>query len=107
MAKPSYPRRKPEETAAEEPQTEEETVYEAPRRMTAEEVRAAREASRQQYSRVIRDTDDEKYDTAMLDISKIVGFKDELNETFEMVDMMPDDTGSRRTSGSREGGTND
>jgi hypothetical protein len=43
----------------------------------------------------------------MLDISKIVGFKDELNETFEMVDMMPDDTGSRRTSGSREGGTND
>lgn len=107
MAKPSYPSRKPAESAAEEPQPEEETVYEAPRRMTAEEVRAAREASRQQYSRVIRDTDDEKYDTAMLDISKIVGFKDELNETFEMVDMMPDDTDSRRTSGNREGGTND
>ena len=76
---------------------------ETQRRMTPEEVAAAREASYRQYSRVIRDTDDEKYDTAMLDISKIVGFKDELNETFEMVDQLPDYP--ERSSDHGKGGT--
>ena len=74
----------------------------AARRMTPEEVRAAREASRQQYSRVVRDSDDEKFDTSMIDISKIVGFKGELSKTFEMVDQLPDDrvkAGSDRQEG--------
>lgn len=73
------------------------------RRMSAEEVQAAREASRKQYSRVIRDEESEKFDTAMLDISKIVGFKGELSKTFEMVDQLPDATD--QTSGNRKGGT--
>ncbi len=73
------------------------------RRMTPEEVAAAREASRKQYSHVIRDGDDEKYDTAMLDISKIVGFKGELTKTFEMVDQLPDDQSG--ASAKQKGGT--
>jgi hypothetical protein len=75
----------------------------AQRRMTPEEVAAAREASRKQYSRVIRDGGDEKYDTAMLDISKIVGFKGELSKTFEMVDQLSDSESG--ASGDRKGGT--
>lgn len=92
---------------AAQPEPEPEPVL-APvqRRMTPEEVRAAREASRKQYSRVIRDEDDAKFDTNMLDISKIVGFKGELSKTFEMVDQLPDDKNGR-TSENREGGRND
>ena len=111
--KPSYPdqSRRMSETAHVQAGTEqaryaraqESDERHAQRRMTPEEVAAAREASRKQYSRVIRDGGDEKYDTAMLDISKIVGFKGELSKTFEMVDQLSD-TGSG-ASADKKGGT--
>ena len=92
----SYPQ-KPEKTQKPKP------AAASPKRMTPEEVRAAREASRQQYSRVVRDSDDEKFDTSMIDISKIVGFKGELSKTFEMVDQLPDDR-PKTNSDRQEGG---
>ena len=111
--KPSYPdqSRRMSETAhvqagaehARNARAQESDERHAQRRMTPEEVAAAREASRKQYSRVIRDGGDEKYDTAMLDISKIVGFKGELSKTFEMVDQLSDSESG--ASGDRKGGT--
>ena len=85
-------------TAARQQSGESEPV----RRMSPDEVREAREAYKRQYSRVIRDTDDERFDTSMIDISNIVGFKGELNETFEMVDLMSEtkkNSGSSGTAG--------
>lgn len=96
MAQQSYPSRAEQAEKAR-------PVAPAARRMTPEEVRAAREASRQQYSRVVRDSDDEKFDTSMIDISKIVGFKGELSKTFEMVDQLPDSR-VKTSSGTQEGG---
>ena len=104
--KPSYPDQSQRKNAAQNTQTSaqpETSGYQArgerpaQRRMTPEEVQAAREASRKQYARVIRDEGDEKFDTSMLDISKIVGFKGELSKTFDMVDQLPDDVATPKT----------
>lgn len=112
--RPSYPAQKERQTVKAEAPVQAQPQYTEPepepqpvqRRMTPEEVRAAREASRNRYSRVIRNEEDSKYDTGLLDISKIVGFKDELNETFEMVDQLADEAVGR-TSENREGGNHD
>ena len=81
------------------------------RRMSAEEVRAAREASRRQMSgqpaqpqnntnNVIIDQDAHQFDTTKLDISKIMGMNDELTKTFEMLDSLESDS-SRKKGGKR------
>ncbi len=41
------------------------------------------------------------YDTTQLDISKIVGFNDELDSTFQMVDNLPSDKSSDRKGGNK------
>ena len=47
-----------------------------------------------------RPTESEKmFDTTKLDISKIVGLNDDLDETFEILDQMPSDTSSDRDKG--------
>ena len=64
-----------------------------PRKMTPEEVRAAREASMRKFShtltpeeQAIQNAENGIYDTTQLDISKIVGFKGELDKQFDMID---------------------
>lgn len=110
--RPSYPDQEERSRAVAEMQTSRNTSRqerrqsaetEQQRRMTPDEVREAREAYKRQYSRVIRDTDDEKFDTSMIDISKIVGFKGELNETFEMVDMLNETRKNSGASGQKGG----
>lgn len=100
-----FARRRQEEMAARRRAEE----MNATRRMSVEEVRAAREASKQrlsgrpaqpgypqndiemtQQSRVITDTTSHQFDTTRLDISKIMGMNDELTKTFEMLDNLPD-----------------
>lgn len=75
-----------------------------PKRMTAEEVQAARNAAKASLSKketvpvqtAVLDKDNEKYDTTRLDISKIVGFNDELDRQFKMIDSMPDKSTSQK-----------
>lgn len=75
-----------------------------PKRMTSEEVQAARNAAKASLSRKenkpvlkpVLDKENEKYDTTKLDISRIVGFNDELDRQFEMIDNMPDKSTSSK-----------
>ena len=75
-----------------------------PKRMTAEEVQAARNAAKASLSKKemkpvqkpVLDKENEKYDTTKLDISKIVGFNDELDRQFKMIDNMPDKSTSQK-----------
>ena len=78
------------------------------RRMTAEEVKAAREAARlqmggkpapspiqtQSNSNVIIDSNAHQFDTTKLDISKIMGMNDDLTKTFELLDSADTDSGT-------------
>ncbi len=85
-------------------------------RMSAEDVKVAREASAKRYSHneeplpvpepiidldMINEEEERKYDTSKLDISKIVGFNDELDRQFEMIDRLPD---TKKTSQKNKGG---
>ena len=45
---------------------------------------------------MMEDKENEKYDTTKLDISKIVGFNDELDRQFKMIDNMPDKSTSKK-----------
>lgn len=75
-----------------------------PKRMTAEEVQAARNAAKASLSKKqsesvqtpVLDDENEKYDTSALDISKIVGFDNELDHQFKMIDNMPDKSTSKK-----------
>lgn len=70
-------------------------------RMSPEEVRAAREASVKKLThtqeipepiidlQAVNDEENRMYDTSKLDISKIVGFTNELDREFEMIDSIP------------------
>ena len=88
-AKPSYPE-------------QEETVR--PPRMTAEEVEREREENRKKMSQEPEpqpaeetppaEEDISKFDTSKLDISGIVGFTNELDRQFEMIDGMDSDPSS-------------
>ena len=82
------------------------------RRMSAEEVRAQREATRKQLSGkpeppvnpngVIMDDKSHQFDTTKLDLSKIMGMNDELTKTFQMLDSLEDgDKSSDKKGGSR------
>ncbi len=102
--------------------TSSQEIQEPVKRMSTEEVEQARKAnlerlkkagknntssvdsSRSVVEELLPDTkeEEEKFNTSNLDISKIVGFDSELNETFDMVDQLP------KTSGKNyEGGDND
>jgi len=108
----------PEEPAEEEPEK---------RRMTPEEVQAARERSLEKLtgkkpipqvmkpvepveteediipSEVKERSEEERmFDTSKLDISKLMGFDDDFDSTFRMVDHL--DTEADKTSGNRKGG---
>ncbi|MCR5795877.1 MAG: hypothetical protein K6G61_11095, partial [Solobacterium sp.] len=83
------------------------------RRMTPDEVRAAREASVKKLSHTeepepiidlekLSHEDEEIYDTSKLDISKIVGFTNELDKQFEMIDALKDEKSSGRKKGGDE-----
>jgi hypothetical protein len=112
--RPSYPERKDtaanpaEQTEAGAPQRKKARPSSA--RMTQEEVQAAREASMRKLSRteepepiidleMINDEENRKYDTSKLDISKIVGFDNELDQQFEMIESMK----SRKKNASPDG----
>ena len=85
------------------------------RRMSAEEVQAAREAARKQMSgssepasnntipnnsNVIIDKSSPQFDTTKLDISKIMGMNDDLTKTFQMLDSLEDGS-SKKKGGKR------
>lgn len=116
--KPSYP---PQQSRTAQPETiPQETVSEADTqgmkkaipsqvRMSADEVKAAREAEMKRLRNeeipviepiidldMISEEEERKYDTSKLDISKIVGFNDELDRQFEMIDRLPDTKKSSR-----------
>ena len=75
-----------------------------PKRMTPEEVQAARKAAaaslshdtKEQVPKAILNDEHEKFDTTKLDISKIVGFNDELDRQFKMVDDLTDRSSSKK-----------
>lgn len=110
-ATPSYPRQqttplKEQLSYHTETQTSSRTAKKASPRMTSAEVRALREANTRRLkaekpasqgskNAILNDDKFEEdsilYDTSKIDISKIVGFKDELSETFQMVDDLPVD----------------
>ena len=72
--------------------------------MTPEEVQAARKAAaaslshdtKEQVPKAILNDEHEKFDTTKLDISKIVGFNDELDRQFKMVDDLTDRSSSKK-----------
>ena len=87
------------------------------RRMSAEEVQAARDAARKQMSgssepasnnaipnnnnnNVIVDKSSTQFDTTKLDISKIMGLNDDLTKTFQMLDSLEDGS-SKKKGGKR------
>ena len=79
---------------------------EKPKRMSREEVEALRQASLNKLKKdkdddlentrntVIRNDDDEEFDTSMINISKIVGFENELDEQFDIIEQL-DETKTR------------
>lgn len=87
-----------EETVAEPAVTEN---TETRTRMTPEEVQAAREASMNRFRHAKKPVQKE-YDPDRLDVSRIVGFKNELDEQFDMVDRLPDR--KKKPSENSEGG---
>lgn len=106
-----------EEVVEEEPTTEvlDELEVSAAPRMTAEEVRRAREEYMQKFSNKKETTELEEtledlkdktteekeeviYDTSKLDLSKIVGLSDELDKTLNMVDQL-DETSEKKEGG--------
>ena len=72
------------------------------RRMTPEEVRAAREASLKRF-RVNNEPKPAEIDTSSIDISRIVGFDGELDRQFDMVDQLAD-TSAHQVISDEEGG---
>ena len=70
-------------------------------RMTAEDVKAAREAQLKKLSHQSEEQNTEMYDTTKLDISGIVGFKDELDDQFEMIEKMGESDASSENGGDR------
>lgn len=110
---------KPVQTVVQEAEIPAKTEPVAPvQRMSAEEVRAAREKFKQQFSgnrqevieenryeapltmnRVIRDEESKQFDTSKIDISKIMGFNDDLNQTLEMVDHLETESTKNRSEG--------
>lgn len=74
-------------------------------RMTSEQVQAARQATAASFAHEVKETpkvvmkeEHEQFDTTKLDISKIVGFNDELDRQFRMVDDL-----SRKSSDQKGG----
>ena len=74
-------------------------------RMTSEQVQAARQATASSLAHEVKETpkvvmkeEHEQFDTTKLDISKIVGFNDELDRQFRMVDDL-----SRKSSDQKGG----
>ena len=83
------------------------------KRMSPEEVKAARDASVKKLSHTeepepiidlekLSHEDEEIYDTSKLDISKIVGFTNELDKQFEMIDALKDEKSSAKKKGGDE-----
>ena len=78
---------------------------EKPKRMSKEEVEALRQQNLNRLKKdkedlentrntVIRNEDDEEFDTSMINISKIVGFENELDEQFDIIEQL-DETQTR------------
>lgn len=104
----------PEEEMPDLTDTEPEEQKPAAPRTRYEEVRAAREAAyRIMYNQQAEQKEKQqaeitkkaartgRYDTTKLDISKIVGYDNELDSTFNMVDSMGGDSASGRKGGNR------
>lgn len=102
--KPSYPEQHKRKLPA---AYEEKSSSSAQKRMTPEEVRAAREASvnRLRTARNAAETKpaDEKLDTSRIDVSRVVGFDGELNRQFDMIDQLAD-TSAHQVITDEEGG---
>ena len=89
-----FPHRKNAETIS----YEDEIENTASIRMTKEEVAAAREESKRKLqqmnstenekAKVLSDEEDKKFDTSMINISKIVGFEGELDDQFETIEQL-------------------
>lgn len=82
-----------------------------PERMTPEEVQAARDAALksmkhdqpEEKQKPVINSGDKRFDTTRLDISKIVGFNNELDHQFDLVDDMKNkDTSDKKKGGSRK-----
>ncbi len=101
---------KPDQTAVHAASSD----YDASQRMTPQDVQAARERAKQMYSSsksaaapeiqkpveftLARASEEErKFDTSKIDISELMGFNDDLDQTLKMVDDM-DDTEPKKAS---------
>ncbi len=104
-ARPSRPAPKETVSRKTEERIEAETVRPAaePKRMTSDDVRAAREANANRLRHARKETAEPEYDPGRLDVSRIVGFKNELDEQFDMVDRMPDRKKSSPSESEKEG----
>lgn len=117
---PSYPSQKKKPSAMQrvtpvsvsQPK-EENTVTEETepvKRMTSEEVAAARRATVEKLKHTSSDSlkkedlkeEEKKFDTSKIDISKIVGFDSELNNTFDMVDNLDELPAKKKTGGDQK-----
>jgi len=102
-------------------QAQAETPVEPVHVMSPEEVRAAREAMKAKLSskpvqKPAEDTgnlvldqellkkESREFDTSKIDISKIMGYEDELDKTFEMVDQLSDVDGKKKNPSGTKGG---
>ncbi len=114
--KASYPEQKERVIAREKKKVEPvevtraQDIVEPVKRMTPEEVKALREANRErlQHSKKVVEelvptaTEEEKqFDTSKIDISKVVGFDTELDQTLHMVDQLPN-TSSKKNEGGEQ-----
>ena len=113
-AKPSYPEQasvteqtqKPKEEKPAEPAAAPKPVQSTKQRLTAEDVERLRQEQIRRLSREVnaeqeaaREEDISRFDTSKIDISGIVGFTNELDSQFEMIDNLDVPSDSDNTSG--------
>lgn len=97
--KPSYPEQQKRRLPA---GYEENSGASAQKRMTPEEVRAAREASVKRL-RTSKNEPAQTPDTSRIDVSRVVGFDGELDRQFDMIDQLAD-TSAHQVITDEEGG---
>ncbi len=101
--KPSYPTQQKKKL----PDNYEQSNTASQRRMTPEEVRAAREASRNRLRVNSQTNTPTEFDTTRIDVQKVVGFDGELDRQFDMIDQLADTSAHQVISDEEGGDVND
>ena len=102
--KPSYPSQQKKKLPG---NYEQQSSTASQRRMTPEEVQAAREASRNRLRVNTQTNSPTEFDTTRIDVQKVVGFDGELDSQFDMIDQLADTSAHQVISDEEGGDVND